>query len=511
MMEELTEDGDSKVAQRMIDTTTAGALSRGRLQNSRTALSIAFVPAALFVVGTASTSLYFWGRDLHRFTQWIAAYIGLFIGQLALYVVACYVVQRWSGRSSRATWLTVALVILFAAASRAVLVPQRPYLSSDVYRYVWDGHVQAAGINPYRYVPEATELSGLRDDKIYPNINSEDKQWRSPYPPMAQIVFLAVARISPMSVTAFKAAMSSFDLITILLLMLVLARSGIDPARAIIFAWHPLVIFEGAHSGHIEAVYIAFLALALLAWSSGKHAITGISLALATLVKFYPALLLPVFLVTRPEALGARTSQRDEEPARSSFVTRVINKGNLAMLAAFAAAGVLAYAPYWGAGGNLFAFVRGYVEEEGFVQSGARYFLLDAVRKVVSIPTDVFLISGAAFLMAVGLWQLLRVKRDATDLARGALALVGTYLLLTTPRYAWYYVWLVPFLCFAPRLGWLYLASVSTLLYLVWYTPLVYPEVPLWLGASIYFPTLGWLAWEQFTRSRRNEGDGMVA
>jgi len=489
----------------MIDTTTASTLSRGRLQNSRTTLSIALVPVALLVVGTASTSLYFWGRDLHRFTQWIAAYIGLFVGELALYVVACYVVQRWSGRSSRVKWLTVALIIFFAAASRVVLVPQRPYLSSDVYRYVWDGQVQAAGINPYRYPPEAGELSGLRDDKIYPNINSEDKQWRSPYPPLGQIVFLAVARISPMSVTAFKAAMSSFDMITILLLMLVLARSGIDPARAIIFAWHPLVIFEGAHSGHIEAVYIAFLALALLAWSSRKHAITGISLALATLVKFYPALLLPVFLVARPEAMSARTSQRDGEPARASFVTRVLHKGNLAMLVGFAAAVVLAYAPYWGAGGNLFAFVRGYIEEEGFVQSGARYFLLDAVRKVVSIPTDVFLIAGAACLMAVAIWQLLRVKRTASDLARGALALIGTYLLLTTPRYAWYYLWLVPFLCFAPRPGWLYLASASALLYLVWYTPLVYPEVPLWLGAGIYVPTLLWLAWEQFTGSRRSE------
>jgi hypothetical protein len=278
-----------------------------------------------------------------------------------------------------------------------------------------------------------------------------------------------------------------------------------DPARAIIFAWHPLVIFEGAHSGHIEAVYIAFLALALLAWTSRKHAITGISLALATLVKFYPAFLLPVFLVAKPEALSARTSQRDEESSRSSFVTRVIHKGNLAMLVAFAAAVVLAYAPYWGAGGNLFAFVRGYIEEEGFVQSGARYFLLDAVRKVVSIPTDVFLIFGAACLMAVVVWQLLRVRRDASDLARGALALIGTYLLLTTPRYAWYYLWLVPFLCFAPRLGWLYLASASALLYLVWYTPMVYPEVPLWLGASIYVPSLLWLAWEHLISVRRSE------
>jgi alpha-1,6-mannosyltransferase len=491
-----------------MQVTTASTSSRQKTREGRAAISAAAVPVALVALGTASVSLYFWGRDLHRFTQWIAAYICLFVGQLALYVVACYVVQRWSDRSRAAKWMTVAVVILFSAASRAMLVPQRPYLSTDVYRYVWDGHVQAAGINPYRYVPEAAELSGLRDDNIYPNINREDRQWRSPYPPVAQVVFLAVARISPLSVTAFKAAMSSFDLITILLLMLALARSGIDPARAIIFAWHPLVISEGAHSGHIEAVYIAFLALALLAWSSRKHSLTGVALALATLVKFYPALLLPVFLVAKPGAATAHTDDRGEESARSSvsrFVSRVFHKANLATLGAFVATIVLAYAPYWGAGTNLFGFVRGYIEEEGFVQSGARYFLLVAARKLVSIPTNVFLVLAVACLMAVTIWWLLRVKREAVDVARGAIGLIGTYLLLTTPRYAWYYVWLVPFLCFAPRLGWLYLASASALLYLVWYTPLIYPEVPVWLGASLYVPTLAWLAWEQFTSARRNE------
>ena len=492
----------------MIDTTSAGTLGQARLQNPRTAPSAAFVPAAVFVLGAASTSLYFWGRDLHRFTQWIAAYIGLFIGQLALYLIACYVVHRWSARAARAAaWVTVGLVITFAAVSRAVLVPQRPYLSSDVYRYVWDGHVQAAGINPYRYVPEADELAGLRDDRIYPNINREDKQWRSPYPPVAQVVFLAIARISPMSVTAFKAAMSLFDLLTVLLLMLVLARCGIDPARAIIFAWHPLVIFEGAHSGHIEAAYIAFLALALLVWTSRGRALTGIPLALATLVKFYPALLLPVFLVATP-ATGAAPAHQREKSTRSTlsrFAGRVIHKGNLAMVGAFGATVLLAYAPYLGAAGNSFWFLRGYVEEEGFVQSGDRYFLLDAVRKLVSISTNVFLVFGAVCLIAVAVWWLLKVKRDASDVARGALTLIGTYLLLTTPRYAWYYVWLLPFLCFAPRLGWLYLTCASMLLYLVWYTPLVYPEVPLWLGASIYVPTLAWLAWETFIRASRSK------
>jgi alpha-1,6-mannosyltransferase len=491
----------------MIDTTRAKAHGQPQTRESFVALSGAAVPLILFVLGAASASLYFWGRDLHRFTQWLAAYIYLFVGQLGFYVVACYVVLRWTKRSSRAArWATIGLVIFFAVGFRAILVTQRPYLSTDVYRYIWDGHLQTEGINPYRYVPEAAELSGLRDDKIFPNISREDRQWLSPYPPVAQLVFVAVSRIRPMSVTAFKAAMSSFDLITVVLLMLMLARSGLDPARAIVFAWHPLVIFEGAHSGHIEALYIAFLALALLAWSSRRSALTGVALALATLVKFYPALLLPVFLIAKPEAPIDHTARQGSTRSHFSVVvSRVLHKRNLAILGGFVGAIGLAYAPYWSAGSNLFGFVRGYFEEEGFLASGSRYFLLDVVRKLVSMPTGVFLVFAVAVLVALAVWWLFRAKRDTTDVARGAIALIGTYLLLTTPRYAWYYVWLVPFLCLAPRLGWLYLSCASVLLYLVWYTPFIYPEVPLWVGASIYVPTLAWLAWERFTSARRKQ------
>jgi hypothetical protein len=114
---------------------------------------------------------------------------------------------------------------------------------------------------------------------------------------------------------------------------------------------------------------------------------------------------------------------------------------------------------------------------------------------------------AAVCLMALAVWQFMRVKRNAADVARGALTLIGTYLLVTTPRYAWYYVWLVPFLCFAPRLGWFYLSCGSVLLYLVWYTPLVYPGVPGWLAAGIYLPTLAWLVWEGVSL-RRSEVAG---
>jgi alpha-1,6-mannosyltransferase len=490
----------------MIETTGIKALDRAPSEESRAGQSLV-VPLVLFALGAGSACLYFWGRDLHRFTQWIAAYIGLFIGQLAFYIVASYAVVRWSSGSSRlARWITLGLVILFAVGFRAMLVPQRPYLSADVYRYVWDGHVQTAGINPYRYPPEAGQLSGLQDDKVFPNITADDKRWLSPYPPVAQFVFFAVSLVRPMSVTAFKATMASFDVIAMLLLMLVLARSGVDPARAIIFAWHPLLIFEGAHSGHVEAVFIAFLALALLGWSRRNDALTGVALALATLVKFYPLLLLPAFLIARSDNQPNRGIDAKSHNI-SRLLNRVAHKRNLVLLTALVATVALAYLPYLGAGSNLFGFLRGYVQEEGFVQSGARYFLLEALRKLSPIPTNVFLIFAAACLIGVAVWWLIRPKRDVVDVARGAVALIGCYLLLTTPRYAWYYAWLVPFLCLVPRTGWFYLTCASGLLYLVWYTPLVYPQIPLWLGGAIFLPTVAWMAWDQFKefKGRRSE------
>lgn len=496
----------------MIETTTATALKRSQTSESRFEQSSLFVLLALFALGAGSLWLYFWGRDLHRFTQWIAAYIGLFIGQVAFYLAACYLVLRHRVSSRILTWTTLALIVFFSIGFRAVLVPQRPYLSADVYRYVWDGDVQAAGINPYRYAPDADELNGLRDDKIFPNITADDKRWLSPYPPAAQSVFLIVSLIRPLSVTAFKAAMASFDVIAMLALMLVLARNGLDPARVIVFAWHPLLIFEGAHSGHVEGVLIAFLALALLAWSLNKNALAGAALALATLVKFYPVLLLPVFLIARPNILQEEHASLGVQSGNGFLrpvLRRVVHKHNFAILASFVITIALAYAPYASAGKKVFGFLQDYLQGEGFIQGGTRYFLLDVLRRLFPVPTPLFVIPAAAFLAFVAFGVLFSTRRDAVDLARGALVLIGSYLILTTPRYAWYYSWLIPFLCLVPRAAWLYLTCASALLYLLWYTPLVYPGIPPWLGACLFLPTLALLAWERV--KRRSETDAAPA
>src|SRR5690348_12224079 len=85
-------------------------------------------------------------------------------------------------------------IIAIAVVSRGFLLAHEPLLSTDIYRYIWDGKVQAAGINPYRYVPADEALKALRDSAIFPNINRADYAVTI-YPPVAQMFFFVVTRL----------------------------------------------------------------------------------------------------------------------------------------------------------------------------------------------------------------------------------------------------------------------------------------------------------------------------
>ena len=69
---------------------------------------------------------------------------------------------------------------------RLTLLPLTPTLSDDIYRYLWDGRVQLAGVNPYAYAPDAPELMRLRTDE-FASINHPSIP--TIYPPLTQLAF----------------------------------------------------------------------------------------------------------------------------------------------------------------------------------------------------------------------------------------------------------------------------------------------------------------------------------
>ena len=75
--------------------------------------------------------------------------------------VAAWLVRKVAARP--AVWFILVAGIAFQVT--AITAP--PAHSSDMYRYMWDGQVQAASVDPYLYPPTAPALVPLRNDFLW--------------------------------------------------------------------------------------------------------------------------------------------------------------------------------------------------------------------------------------------------------------------------------------------------------------------------------------------------------
>jgi len=363
----------------------------------------------------------------------LAVYPYIFLLLFILYAVALRaILTKKSGPP------LLGLILGFALLFRIALLFSPLVLSSDAYRYVWDGRVQMAGINPYLYPPSSQELAALRDEEIFPHINRPDA--RTIYPPGAHMFFAAQAVLFPDSVTALKAILILFDIGTILLILRLLKKMDVRSDRVLLYAWSPLVIFEIAGSGHLEAVMVPFVLLALLLRMGGNPALAGTMLGMATLIKLYPAALFPA-LYTR---------------------------GDRRLPLAFGATILLGYLPYLaGAGGKVLGFLPDYFGPWEDFNVGLRYFLTLALTPLIPSPRLVAMICVTALLGVVALF--IARKAEGKDFVWCAYLMVSAYLLLLpTSFHPWYLIWVLPFLCLYPTWGWLYLSGAISLSYLTY-------------------------------------------
>ena len=140
----------------------------------------------------------------------------------------------WCWASPFSPARAAAIVGGFAVLFRLLLLDTAPSLSDDIYRYLWDARVQAAGGNPYAHAPDAAPLEGLRDED-WSRINHPELV--TVYPPVAQWFFLAAHLVWP-GVTGLKAALVLCDLLLIAVLWRLLRVRGQRPERALLYAWH---------------------------------------------------------------------------------------------------------------------------------------------------------------------------------------------------------------------------------------------------------------------------------
>jgi hypothetical protein len=417
-------------------------------QDKSSAAPSKLLPMTFVGLGILSGLLYFFNFRLQSFflqggllgKSRIHFYVFLFLALSLLYVFGMYLIFR-----HRAAWgnskRLVFIIIIFAVLFRVLLVPAAPsVLSGDMYRYIWDGRVQQNGINPYQYPPDANELKGLRDKKIYPNINRKDDP--TLYPAGAQLFFRLFHFIVGDRVSGFKGLMTVFDVLTLFVLLALLRIYGFEETRLMIYAWNPLVIFEIAYSGHLEGLTVFWMVMAFYLNATNRQFLGVAALAVSSAIKLYPALLLPA-LINRGQRI----------------------KGSLIFIVSLG----LLYLPFFAGGRKVLGFLPIYLQNpyESF-NLGLKYLIMHLLPQLdYYLTSKIFLLA----LAAAGLLIFFRPKHK-DQVMRYAYILLGWLLvLMPASLHAWYVIILVPFLCFYPAAAWLLFSCLVTLSYLKYVTP----------------------------------------
>jgi succinate dehydrogenase hydrophobic anchor subunit len=399
----------------------------------------------------------------------LVRYVWLSAALFLLFALAAWLVLRRPSNDP----VLLGLILGFGLLFRLVLLPSPVVLSSDLYRYLWDGRVQLAGVNPYRYPPEAVELAPLRDPVIHPGINRPAK--RTVYPPGAQATFALVAAVAPNSIVGWRLFLLGCEVATAVLLLRLLRRMALPASAILLYMWAPLAVFEGVQAGHMDFAMLPAVVLALLWRQEGRMGRAGAALGVAVLMKLYPAVLL----------LAWR------------------RRGEWRLPGACAAVVAAGYLPYsLGVGPGVLGFLPEYFGSAEDFNIGLRFFLTEAIGLGGEVARGIVML----LLFGVLLGVLRRIGRGLTEdpdgvFSAGMVAVAAYLTLVPTAMHPWYAVWILPFLAVRPSPAWLWFSGAVTLSYLGYaYQPAL---VPLWARAAEFVPLYGLLAWEWWSgRSR---------
>ncbi len=395
-----------------------------------------------------------------------------------LYLAGLWLARAWEQRPTtrRATALVVSLVIGAAVMARGLLLPTTPTLSDDIYRYQWDGRVQAHGFDPYAYAPSGPRLAALRDEHSsrinFPHL-------RTVYPPLTQLAFRLGASLGD-TLTTQKLVFVGAELLIIGALLSILQRRRRSLLWVVAYAWHPLPILEIAGSGHNDALGVAMLWLGVAAWELRRYGAAAVGWALAFLSKYATVILVPWWWLRSLDSgpgLGRGPLARDVAP-------RVPRRGLVALL-------LLSLLPLASRPTAISALFESLGDIATRFESNASLYL-----GLVWFTRSVFV----ARLLAVGLGVgfLVWWARREADPIRYCLGIFAASSLLSPVLHPWYLVWLIPCFCFWRVPALVALTGTVVLAYTVWpgYLSEGRWELPVWAHVLEYTPVVLLGLWE---------------
>lgn len=483
----------------------------------------------ILFTGAASLLLYGFLTRLSLQFNWgegyaerpILTYLAVYFSLCALYGLTWFFVRKRPGDRGN-FWMIIVFGLLF----RAIILPSQQIQEDDVYRYLWDGKVFANEINPFEYAPaEVNDFKELRIQnpesyyETYIERNERELEqldalkWASPesltilervnhptvatiYPPMAQFVFRLAHQIKPDSIVALRAGFLIFDIMTLVFIVGILSRLGMDKSACLLYFWSPLIIKETFNSTHLDIIGISLLCGSIYFLLCHRHKLATLFLAFGFLGKLYPIILLPLYL----KACYEKTAQTGKKAWLAPLGTTSLFVGVI----------VLGYLPFMGIGLQMFDGLKAFTL---YWQSNDSIFAILvfifktvsgglADETVFSNPLPIFMSKVTVAIALTGVLFFLLVKgasllKQPVEFVRGLFWLMALVFLLSPVQNPWYLCWVVPFICIFPQRSWMVLTGLVGLYYLDFYFD--YQEIQalsLWIPWVEYLPFYFLLAFE---------------
>ncbi len=313
----------------------------------------------------------------------------------------------------------VGLILVISLLARIMMlgVP----VSDDVYRYLWEGKIVAAGESPYQYPADHAHYETYRDS-YWEGMNHKDKL--TAYPPLAEFMFAGVSSIA-YTPWAFKALFILADLCVVWVLISFLMLRGADVRAAMLYALNPLPLFAIAGEAHFDVLLILAMMLSVLCVEKKAFAWGWIWLGIAIQIKIIAVVLVPLYLW--------RCHWRY---AWLLLIPLVLP--SLYFLDSLSGM----FQGLWAFGGtNAF---------NGPVHGPINY-ILDG--NITWASRVVFALFGL-----IALWVIWAVKTPA----KAAYLLIALLVLLSPVVHYWYILWVIPFVVLYPGLSWLVLSFTSS-------------------------------------------------
>jgi len=323
----------------------------------------------------------------------------------------------------KAAWsIVVGGFVLFAI----ILLFLYPFDAADIFDNIVHGRL----ISLYHANPFIQVGSDFKTDLFYPYMG-----WKftpSEYGPlwelMASLTTIIAGNGIIANVIAFKLLNGIFMVGSAGCLFLILRQFMPERAMAnvLLFIWNPVVLYETFGNGHNDIVIVFFVLAAAWAMVRRHYVLAILALVVGTLVKFVPAMLLPLVVVI---------AWRELPDLRARF--RFLFTAGLISLILI----LLAYGPFW-KGIQVLGIDRRQTLFTTSISSIA-YYLLRTGMGAVPAGTMIAKVTAGVTIIFV-LWQCYKAWHDLSWMSfqKASFNILMFYMLVTIMWFHnWYTVW----------------------------------------------------------------------